>query len=99
MHPERDKDEDYEKDRKEEDEEFEEGVDQGGTPKDKGYEEEEDDQDDAQFVNTNPVPPKCWTRSQQAQQDEQESLLVIEILPDDEKQLRSRVEVQTASKR
>ena len=97
--PERDKDDDYEKDRKEEDEEFEEGVDQGGTPKDEGYEEEEDNQDDAQFVDTYPVPPKCWTRSQQAQQDEQESSLVIEILPDDEKQQRSCVEVQTASKR
>ena len=97
--PEREEDDDYEKDGKERDEEFEEDVNQGGTPKDEGNEEEEDDEDDAQFVDTDPAPPKRWTRSQQAQQDEQESSLVIEILSDDEKQQRSRVEVQAASKR
>ena len=97
--PEREEDDDYEKDGKERDEEFEEDVNQGGTPKDKGNEEEEDNEDDTQFVDTDPAPPKCWTQSQQAQQDEQESSLVIEILSDDEKQQRSRVEVQTASKR
>ena len=36
-------DDDYEKDGKERDEEFEEGVDRGGTPKDEDNEEEEDD--------------------------------------------------------
>ena len=97
--PKREEDDNYEKDGKERDEEFEEDVNQGGTPKDEGNEEEEDNEDDAQFVDTDPAPPKCWTRSQQAQQDEQESSLVIEILSDDEKQQRSRVEVQTASKR
>ena len=44
------------------------------------------------------TPPKCWTQSQQAQQDEQESSLVTEILSDDEKQQKSRVEVQRVSK-
>ena len=97
--PEREEDDNYEKDGKERDEEFEEDVNQGGTPKDKGNEEEEDDEDDAQFVNTNPTPPKCWTRNQQAHQDEQESSLVIEILSDEKKQQRSWVEAQTASKR
>ena len=97
--PEREEDDDYEKDGKERDEEFKEDVNQGGTPKDEGNEEEEEDEDDAQFVNTDPAPPKCWTRSQQAQQDEQESSLVIEILSDNEKQQRSHVEVQAASKR
>ena len=53
---------DYEKDEK-----FEENVNQGGAPKGEDIEEEEDDEDDAQFVDTNPVPSKCWTRSQQAQ--------------------------------
>ena len=96
---EREEDDNYEKDGKEKDEEFEEDVNQGGTPKDKGNEEEEDDEDDAQFVDTDPAPPKCWTQSQQTQQDEQESSLVTEILSDDEKQQRSRVEVQAASKR
>ena len=94
--PEREEDE---KDGKERDEEFEEEVNQGGTPKDEGNEEEEDNEDDTQFVNTDPAPPKHWTWSQQAQQDEQESSLVIEILSDDEKQQRSCVEVQAASKR
>ena len=97
--PEREEDDNYEKDGKERDEEFEEDVNQGGTPKDKGNKEEEDNEDDAQFVNTDPAPPKHWTQSQQAQQDEQEYSLVIEILSDDEKQQRSRVEAQAASKR
>ena len=95
----REEDDNYEKDGKERDEEFEEDVNQGGTPKDEGNEEEEDNEDGAQFVDTNPAPPKCWTQSQQAQQDKQESALVIEILSDNEKQQRSRVEVQAASKR
>ena len=96
---EREEDDNYEKGGKERDEEFEEDVNQGGTPKDKGNKEEEDDEDDAQFVDTDPAPPKHWTQSQQAQQDQQESSLIIEILSDDEKQQRSRVEVQAASKR
>ena len=96
---EREEDDNYEKDGKERDEEFEEDVNQGSTPKDEGNEEEEDDEDDTQFVDTNPVPPKHWTQSQQAQQDEQESSLVIEILSNNEKQQRSCVEAQTASKR
>ena len=45
-----------------------------------------------QFVDTDPVSPKHWTRSQQAQQDEQESSLVKEILSDDEKQQKSWME-------
>ena len=65
------------------------------TPKDEG---EEDNEDDAQFVDTDPVPPKCWTGSQQAQQDKQESSLVKEILSDDEKQQKSQMEAQKASK-
>ena len=97
--PDREEDDDYEKDGKERDEEFEEDVNQGGTPKDEGNKEEEDDEDDAQFVDTDPALPKHWTRSQQAQQDEQESSLVKEILSDDEKQQRSCVEAQAASKR
>ena len=54
----------------------------------------EDNEDDIQFDDTDPVPPKCWTQSQQAQQDEQESSLVKEILSDDEKQQKSQMEVQ-----
>ena len=69
----------------------------GETPRDEDN-EEEDDEDNAQFVNTDPVPPKCWTQSQQAQQDEQESSLVTEILSDDEKQQKSWMEAQKASK-
>ena len=72
------------------------------TPKYEDNEEdgegEEDDEHDAQFVDTDPVPPKCWTWSQQAQQDEQESSLVKEILCDDEKQQKSWMEMQKASK-
>ena len=97
--PERDEDDDYEKDGEEGNEDYDEDVNQGDTPKDKGNEEEEDDEDNTQFVDTDPVPPKCWTWSQQAQQDEQESSLVTEILSDDEKQQKSHVEAQTASKR
>ena len=88
----------YEKEEKEEDEDNNNGVIRGDTPKDEDNEEEEDDEDDAQFVDNDPVPPKCWTRSQQAQQDEQESSLVTEILSDDEKQRKSWVEVQKVSK-
>ena len=43
-------------------------------------------------------PPKHWTQSQQAQQDKQESSLVREILSDDEKQQKSWMEAQKASK-
>ena len=71
---------------------------QGETPKDEDNEGEEDDEDDTQFVNTDPVPPKCWTWSQQAQQDKQKSSLVKEILSDDKKQQKSWMEVQKASK-
>ena len=70
----------------------------GDTPKDEDEEEEEEDEEDAQFVDTDPVPSKHWTRSQQAQWDEQESSLVTEILSDDEKQQKSWVEAQRASK-
>ena len=95
---ERDEGDNYEKEEEEEDEDNNNDVIQGDTPKDEDNEEEEDNEDDAQFVDNNPIPPKCWTRSQQAQQDEQESSLVIEILSDDEKQQKSWVEVQKASK-
>ena len=70
----------------------------GETSKDEDEGEEDDEEDDAQFIDTNPVPSKHWTRSQQAQQDEKESSLVKEILSDDEKQQKSRMEVQKASK-
>ena len=96
---ERDEDDDYEKDGEEGNEDYDEDINQGDTPKDEDNEEEEEDEDDAQFVNIDPIPPKCWTQSQQAQQDEQKSSLVMEILSDDEKQQKSHVEVQTASKR
>ena len=88
-----------EKDGEEGNEDYDEDINQGDTPKDEDNEEEDDDEDNTQFVDTDPIPPKCWTWSQQAQQDEQESSLVTEILSDDEKQQKSRVEVQTASKR
>ena len=96
---ERDEDDDYEKDGEEGNEDYDENINQGDTPKDEDNEEEEDDEEDAQFVDIDPVPPKHWTWSQQAQQDEQESSLVTEILSDDEKQQKSHVEAQTASKR
>ena len=86
------------KDEEEEDVDVNNDIIRGETPKDEDNEEEEDDEDDAQFVDTDPVPPKCWTQSQQAQQDEQESSLVTEILPDNQKQQKSQMEVQRASK-
>ena len=94
---ERNEDDDYEEDEEEKDDDGNNDIIWGETPKDEDN-EEEDDEDDAQFVNTDPVPPKCWTRSQQAQQDEQESSLVKEILSDDEKQQKSQMEVQRTSK-
>ena len=81
--PERDEGDNYEKE--EEDEDNDNDVIREDTPKDEDNEEEEDNEDDAQFVDNDPIPPKCWTWSQQAQQDEQESSLVTEILSDDEK--------------
>ena len=96
--PERDEDDGYEKGEEEEDEDNDNDVIQGATPKDEDNKEGEDDEDDAQFIDTDPVPPKHWTQSQQAQQDEQESSLVTEILSDDEKQQKSQMEVQRASK-
>ena len=95
---ERDKDDGYKEDEEEEDDDDNNDDIQGETPKDEDNEGEEADEDDAQFVDTNPVPPKCWTWSQQAQQDEQESSLVKEILSDDEKQQKSRMEAQKTSK-
>ena len=95
---ERDEGDDYEKDEEEEDEDNDNDVIWGETPKDEDNEEEDDDEDDAQFVKTDPIPPKHWTQSQQAQQDEQESSLVTEILSDDEKQQKSQMEAQRASK-
>ena len=70
----------------------------GETHKDEYEEEKDDDDDDTQFINTNPIPSKHWTQSQQAQQDKKESSLVKEILSDDEKQQKSWMEVQKASK-
>ena len=96
--PERDEGDNYEKEEEEEDEDNNNDVIRGDTPKDEDNEEEEDDEDDTQFVDNDPIPAKCWTRSQQAQQDEQESSLVTEILSDDEKQRKSWVEVQEVSK-
>ena len=96
--PERDKDDDYKEDEEEEDDDDNYDDIQGETPKDEDNEGVEDDEDDAKFVNTNPIPPKCWTQSQQAQQDEQESSLVKEILSDDEKQQKSWMEAQKTSK-
>ena len=94
--PERGEDDDYEEDEEEGDEDDDNDVIQGEPPKDEDNEEEEEG--DAQFVNTDPFPPKCWTQSQQAQQDEQESSLVTEILSDNEKQQKSQIETQRASK-
>ena len=93
---ERGEDDDYEEDEEEGDEDDNNDVMQGETPKDEDNGEE--DEDDAQFVDTDPFPPKCWTQSQQAQQDEQESSLVTEILSDNKKQQKSRMEAQRASK-
>ena len=93
-----DEDDDYKEDEEEEDDDDNNDDIQGETPKDEDNEGEEDDEDDAQFVNTDPVPPKHWTWSQQAQQDKQESSIVKEILSDDEKQQKSRMEAQKTSK-
>ena len=82
--PERDKDDDNREGEEEEEDEDNNDENQGETPKDEGDEGDDDDDDDAQFIDTDPVPPKHWTQSQQAQQDEQESSLVKEILSDDE---------------
>ena len=95
---ERDKDDDNREGEEEEDDDDNNDDAQGETPKDEDNEGEEDDEDVAQFVNTNPIAPKHWTQSQQAQQDKQESSLVKEILSDDEKQQKSHMEVQKASK-
>ena len=95
--PERDQYDDCKEDGRERNEDYEENVNQGDTPKGGDNEEDDDDEDNAQFVNIDPIPPKPWTRSQQAQQDKQESYLVMEILLDDKKQQKSCV--QTASKR
>ena len=94
--PERDEDDDDEKGGEEGNEDYDDCDED--TYKDEDNEEEEEEDDDAQFVDTDPVPPKHWTQSQQAQQDEQESSLVTEILSDDERQQKSRMEVQKASK-
>ena len=99
---ERDEDDDNREGEGEEDDDDNNDDTQGETPKDEDNEEdsegEEDDEDDAQFVDTDLVPPKFWTRSQQAQEDEQKSSLVKEILSDDEKQQKSWMEAQKASK-
>ena len=92
---ERDKDDDNREGEEEEDDEDNNDNVQGETPKD---EDDEGEEDDAQFVDTDPAPPKCWTQSQQAQQDEQESSLVKDILSDDKKQQKSQMEVQKTSK-
>ena len=55
--PERDEGDDYEKDGEEGDEDNDNDVIQGDTPKDEDNEEEEED--DTQFVDINPVPSKC----------------------------------------
>ena len=96
--PERGEDDGYEKDEEEEDDDDDNDIIWGETPKDEDNKEEEDDEEDTQFVDTDPIPPKHWTWSQQAQQDKQESSLVTEILSDDEKQQKSQMEVQRASK-
>ena len=67
------------------------------TPKDDAK-EGEDENEKIQVIESEPVPSKCWTRSQQAQQDEKESSLVKEILSDDKKLQKSREEVEKASK-
>ena len=96
--PERDEDDDNREGEEEEDDDENNDETKGETPKDEDDEGEEDNEDDAQFIDTDPVPPKHWTQSQQAQQDKQESSLVKEILSDDEKQQKSWMEAQKASK-
>ena len=66
-------------------------------PKDNA-EEGEDEDEDIQVTESKPAPSKHWTQSQQAQQDEQESSLVREILSDDEKLQKSQEEAEKASK-
>ena len=46
-------------------------------------------EDDTKVIDADPILSKCWTQSQQAQQDEKESSLVKEILSDDKKQQKS----------
>ena len=67
------------------------------TPKDNAKEGEDEDEE-IQVIETDPVPSKCWTRSQKAQQDEKESSLVKEILSDNEKLQKSQEEAEKASK-
>ena len=93
---ERDEDDDDEKDGEEGNKDYDDCDED--TYKDEDNEDDDDDEDDAQFVDTDPITPKHWTRSQQAQQDEQESSLVTEILSDDERQQKSQMEMQKASK-
>ena len=95
---ERDEDDDNRESEEEENDDDNNDDVQGETPRDEDNEGEDDNEDDAQFVDTDLAPPKCWTQSQQAQQDEQESSLVKEILSDDEKQQKSRMEVQKTSR-
>ena len=100
--PERDEDDGNREGEGEEDDDDNNDDIQGETPKDEDDEEdpegEDDDEDDAQFIDTDPIPPKHRTQSQQVQQDKQESSLVKEILSDDEKQQKSQMEAQKASK-
>ena len=90
-----------EKDEDNKDEEGEGGKDDDNpledTPKDDA-EEGEDEDEEIQVIESEPVPSKHWTQSQQAQQDEKESSLVKEILSDDEKLQKSQEEVEKASK-
>ena len=67
------------------------------TPKDNAKEGEDEDEE-IQVKETDPVPSKHWTQSQQAQQDEKESSLVKEILSDDKKLQKSWEEAEKASK-
>ena len=62
---ERDEDDDCKEDGEEGNEDYKENVNQGDTPKGGDNEEEEDNEDDAQFVDIDPIPTKHWTRSQQ----------------------------------
>ena len=90
-----------EKDKDNNGEEGENDEDDDNTPEDTprdNVKEGEDKDDEIQVIETDPVPSKHWTQSQQAQQDEKESSLVKEILSDDEKLQKSREEVEKASK-
>ena len=64
--PERDEGDNYEKEEEEGDENSDNDIIRGDTPKNEDNKEEKDNEDDAQFVDNDPVPPKCWTQSQQA---------------------------------